>query len=67
MNVSIANYFDGTLDMEGNLPTNRAENHGYGMKSMRMISESYGGRVNVQTKGAMFVLNIFIPLQDSPK
>ena len=63
MNLSFVNYFSGELDYgEDGLPTNRAENHGWGVKSIRMIAEEYGGRVNVQTKGDLFLLNIFFPL-----
>ncbi|MDE5721378.1 MAG: GHKL domain-containing protein [Clostridia bacterium] len=65
MNISITNYFDGKLDMDGDLPTNRAENHGFGIKSIKMIAEKYGGRINVQTSNDLFMLNIFIPLQNS--
>jgi hypothetical protein len=67
MNISISNYFDGKIEYDGKLPTNRAENHGYGVKSIKMIAEQYGGRINVDIQNDLFILNIFLPLPISPK
>ena len=62
MTLSFVNYFSGELDFEDGLPTNREENHGFGVKSIQMIAQEYGGRMSVQTRGDMFILNIFFPL-----
>ena len=62
MNITFTNYFSGELELENGLPVNHAENHGYGVKSIRMIAEEYGGRVNVQTMGDLFMMNVFFPL-----
>lgn len=39
-----------------------AENHGFGLKSIRYITEKHGGRMSVRTDGNMFFLNIVFPL-----
>jgi len=62
MNICFTNFFSGELDYEDGLPTNRAENHGFGVKSIKMIAEEYGGTVNVQVYDDMFVMNIFFQL-----
>lgn len=45
--LSFTNYFSGTRRMEDGFPvTTKTEEegfHGYGMKSMRLIAEKYGG------------------------
>ncbi len=36
------------------------ENHGYGLRNMRYIAESYGGTLNCRTEGNEFVLSILL-------
>lgn len=67
MNISISNFFAGDIDFDNGLPTNRNENHGYGIKSIKMIIENYGGRINVCTSDDVFVLNIFLPIPNTTK
>ncbi len=62
MNITFTNYFTGEMEFENGLPVNHAENHGYGVKSIQMIAEEYGGRLNVQTMGDLFMMNVFFPL-----
>lgn len=64
VNISFANYFDGRITMEGDLPVSYRENHGFGTRSMRMIAEKYGGRLSVRTRDDLFVLNLFLPADD---
>ena len=63
VNISITNFYKGELEMEDGLPVSRRENHGFGVKSMRMLAEKYNGRMHVQTKGEVFVLSLFFPLE----
>ena len=63
VNISITNYYKGELEMENGLPVSHAENHGFGVKSMRMLAEKYNGRMYVQAQGEVFVLNLFFPLE----
>lgn len=60
------NYFvnDGTLIFNGDLPrTTKADanEHGYGLRSMQLIAQKYGGHFAVTVKNDLFSLNIFIP------
>lgn len=38
--------------------------HGYGMKSMRMICDKYGGEFSVTVKDGLFTLNMLFPIKD---
>ena len=40
------------------------ENHGFGMLSIRYITEQYGGVCSVQQRQGNFELNILIPLEN---
>ena len=35
--------------------------HGYGMRSMRYITEKYGGTLTAQYRDGLFVLNLLFP------
>ena len=63
ININITNYFKGELEMKDGLPISRKENHGFGVKSMRMLMEKYNGKILVQTNGEIFVLRLFFPLE----
>lgn len=63
--IHTENHFTGMLKFRDGIPmTTNAdeENHGYGMPSVRMICEKYGGAVNTKAENGMFYLNILIPL-----
>ncbi len=62
VNITVENYFDGTLDIKDGLPvTNKTGvGHGYGMKSMKLIAEKYDGTVKASTRGDTFVLDIML-------
>ncbi len=67
ISISISNYFSGSISMEDGLPvtdkTDEAQFHGFGMKSMRLIAEKYGGRLTVEVEGDMFNLGIYLLTQ----
>ena len=50
MNICITNYFDGSIMMRDGLPMSENDGHGFGVRSMRMIVEKYGGRISVTVK-----------------
>ncbi len=64
INISISNYFAHEVTLEDGLPvTTKADDgafHGFGMKSMRLIAEKYGGRLTVDVDGDMFNLGIYL-------
>ncbi len=41
-----------------------SENHGYGLRNMRYIAESYSGTLNCRTEGKEFVLSILLSSPD---
>ena len=63
VNIRICNYFDGDIVMGDALPkTSKKEEegfHGFGMKSMAIIAEKYGGGLNISTDGDLFILNVY--------
>ena len=50
--------------MEDGLPRTRKTEeegfHGYGMKSMKLIAEKYGGSLSVSTDGDLFMLDVYL-------
>src|SRR5690606_37306087 len=63
--IRIENYFEGELELEGDLPiTTKPDtlNHGYGLKSIRYTVEKYGGVVNIGQQDNWFELKVLIPM-----
>ncbi len=63
--ISAINYFNGgDIKMSGGLPatTKTADvgSHGYGMRSVQLIAQKYGGDVSVRVDGDMFDLTVFL-------
>lgn len=62
--LNIHNSYEGTLVFEKGLPkTTKADElfHGYGMKSIKLIVEKYGGNLTVTAKNNIFNLDILFP------
>lgn len=64
ISISISNFFNGEVVMEDGMPvTTKGEEegfHGYGLKSMRLITEKYGGRLTADVEGDLFSLGIYL-------
>ena len=64
INVTVTNFFTGELRLEDGVPvtskTEEAGFHGYGMKSMQLIAQSYGGNLSVQMEGDLFILSVYL-------
>ena len=63
--VQTENPFVGELDFRDGLPrttTGDEFNHGYGMRSIRLIAEKYRGSVNTRAEDGIFYLNAVIPI-----
>lgn len=61
LTVRAENYYSGEIEFEDGLPAsakNRSE-HGFGIKSMKLIAEKYGGGVAVSTENDKFILDIY--------
>lgn len=65
LSVNSHNYYAGTIHMKDGLPVTSSPDrsrHGFGVKSMVMIVEKYGGSISFDAKDQIFNLNILIPL-----
>ena len=65
LSINSHNYYSGEVQMEDGLPvTTNADTdyHGFGVKSMVMIVEKYGGSISFDAKNHVFNLNILFPL-----
>jgi hypothetical protein len=63
--LTIDNAFSGVIELKDGLPKTTKGDlnyHGFGMKSMKMIVEKYGGEIDVSTSDHVFSVNILIPL-----
>ena len=63
--IHVDNAYVGEIKMDGELPKSTKGddlNHGFGMRSMRMIAEKYGGTLTVVQQDNVFNLNILIPV-----
>ena len=63
------NFFEGdSLDFEEGLPvTTKQERlyHGFGLRSIRTLTEKYGGDMQIEAKDGIFRLSILLPIQNS--
>ena len=64
ISIHVSNFFNGELRISDGLPvTSKKEEegfHGYGMKSMKLIAEKYGGSLSTAVEGELFHLNIYL-------
>ncbi len=66
VSMHFENYFSGDLSFGNELPLTTKEDtryHGFGMKSMKLITEKYNGTMSVKTDGDVFNLNLLFPIQ----
>ena len=59
--IEVSNYFDPSKSAENSTSKPDKQRHGYGLKSMRYIAESCGGKAETETAGDMFFLTITLP------
>ena len=65
LEIEESNYFDGPLLLEDNLPATTKDDphlHGFGIKSIKYITEQYGGKLSVSMEDNMFFLRIRFPI-----
>ena len=64
ISIHVSNFFNGELRISDGLPvTSKKEEegfHGYGMKSMKLIAEKYGGSLSTSVEGELFHLNVYL-------
>ncbi len=63
--IHVWNYFSGDITFEDELPVsdNPESGHGFGLKSIRMITDRFGGAMKAYTEGDIFHLNIILPMK----
>lgn len=61
LTVRAENYYSGEIEFIGDLPASSkgSEGHGFGVRSMKLIAEKYGGGVSVNVDSDKFVLDIY--------
>lgn len=67
LTIHVYNYYGEELIIEDNhLITSKHDktNHGFGLDSIRMITESYGGNFSIKYDNNIFNINILFPLKD---
>ena len=67
VSVSVRNSCADDVKTDGELPrTTKGDetSHGFGMKSMKLIAEKYGGELSVSAADGVFTLNLIFPRDD---
>lgn len=64
LSIHVENYFEGDIDFENGLPMSKKDQswHGFGMKSMSVITQKYKGSLICSTDEDIFYLDIVIPI-----
>ncbi|MCR5396813.1 MAG: ATP-binding protein [Lachnospiraceae bacterium] len=67
--IHLWNYFDGTVKFKDNLPVSlkAQEGHGYGLKSIKTIVDTFEGAMSTEVDGDCFHLNIILPIHNVKK
>ncbi|MBR1813009.1 MAG: GHKL domain-containing protein [Lachnospiraceae bacterium] len=63
--IQVMNYFEGELQFDGGFPVTQKENkdyHGYGLRSIQLIADKYHGKMNIEPKDQLFVVNLLFPV-----
>lgn len=61
--IRIENFYTGSIEFENGMPITKKSKdyHGFGVKSIKMISEKYGGESQISLSGDIFRLDIILP------
>lgn len=63
--IQVENYYDHPLKEDGGELKTTKENgldHGFGLRSIRSVTEEYGGTMDIETEDGKFLLSILIPV-----
>lgn len=66
--INQENYYSGELVMERGLPLTTKKDkrfHGFGMQSIRMLTEKYGGDLRLRASGGIYRLSILFPITEN--
>ena len=61
-NIRIENFYSGEMKFEDGLPVTSGDRryHGFGMKSIKMVADSYGCILSVKAEDGIFCLDLFV-------
>ena len=68
LSVNSHNYYSGEIEMEDGIPVTGSHDkvhHGFGIRSMILIVEKYGGSINFSSEDHIFNINILFPINDT--
>ncbi|MCK9477920.1 MAG: GHKL domain-containing protein [Firmicutes bacterium] len=60
--IYIKNPYDGEVIFRDNLPKNDRPEHGYGVKSIKLIADMQGGFCSFEAKDGIFTLKVVLPI-----
>lgn len=64
--ANLKNSYCGELTIENGLPVTSKDNttsHGFGLKSIRLLAQKYGGEMTFSAQDGIFSLNILLPME----
>ena len=64
VSIMTDNYYEGKINFKNGLPITLKENkldHGFGLKSIRLITEKYDGEMHITTEDNVFRLTLLFP------
>lgn len=70
VHVTIYNRYAGEIKFDGSIPVTAKENkneHGYGLRSVVMLVEKYGGEMNISTDNGVFCVGLVFCRDDCDK
>ena len=62
--INISNYYEHEITLENDLPQTTKSNkelHGFGLRSIKYITQKYNGSISIQYQREIFILTILIP------
>lgn len=68
VSICVENFYDGAISFENGLPQTIKEDkscHGFGVKSIRMIAQKYGGALSIRAEKGVFTLTVLLPVPEN--
>lgn len=65
--LQVENYYDHPIySTQGRIETTKEnqEDHGFGLWSIRLVVERYGGTMDIEMEGGVFLLSVLFPLSE---
>ena len=65
ISIYFENYYNGSVDFSNGMPLTSKENkqnHGFGVKSIKMIADSYNAQMSISSDNDVFALTLLFPI-----